>query len=114
MDVLEIKKNFLFLNGKRLPTSIAEFVGKVEENNIEYMILDLHEINDYCIEKSYKKLRGIPKLKKVKIIKPIPNLFMEVQKNSIVSLSVVIAKNKEIISDVSIITKEKLFSIKVL
>ena len=112
MDEIKIKSNRLFFNNKKLPSNINEFIGEIIENKTEFLILKLFEINSYSNENNFKKMKGIPKINKVKIIKPIPGLFMEYDKNDIVKIINIIAKKLELISDIKIITKELLLNIK--
>ena len=112
MNEIKIKSNRLFFNNKKLPSNVNEFVGEITENKTEFLVLKLFEINTYSSENNFKKLKGKPKIEKIKIFKPIPGLFMEYEEGDIVKISTVVARKNELISDIEIITKELLLNIK--
>lgn len=98
---LYIKNNFLFIDNKKLPTSINEFVGEITKITEEYIYLDIYNINDYCIEKDFKKLKGIPntEYEKIKIKRTIDYSFSDLKPKDLVKIQTIVVLEKDQINE---------------
>jgi len=98
---LYIKDNFLFIDNKKLPTSINEFVGEIFKITKEHIYLDIYEINDYCIEKDFKKLKGIPntEYEKLKIKRSIDYSFSDLKVKDVIKIQTIIVLEKDKINE---------------
>ena len=111
-NTIEIKNNRLYLNNKLLPTNVNEFIGEIILNNMDFFVIKLQEINIYSNINQNKKQKGISKIEKIKIIKPIPNLFMDIEPSDIVKITTIYVKDTEMISDQNVINKSLLLNTK--